>query len=646
MNKTPSHPLRPAWYEPLAKALGLQSDSTAEQVLKKADTVANTLAPNTRRLWKWILTLEGVAVVLPLLWLLVLRLGWHPGYTASAVLTCTLLIVGVCWWLRWRGMQHTWTRARLLAEIARSADATGWLPGRVTVEALASAPKLQVIASGLPQNPAHDDAPDLESLKQRYLKERIQHQRQHYADKRRAAIQERKNLSRWVTRSLDGALFLAVAGAALVISGKADYLMRISGSDYVMGLAGTTLPLVAILMQSLSSFLELNRRTGRYALQIDFLDVIGTRLQEATTLPEAMAIVHQVENVLLGEVVEWFYQAEHAEFFYHSKNVDEAATIQATVEQTRHAWYHRLLGSLSASVGFIVSVILDRLVIVAIAVVLTSAWIAWHVPKDYVATSAIHRRDGRLLSHATADGWNPQPQRTAHGFILIAHGLHDGANRKEDKSRWMERMQNTLETCADLQKSLPEICLVDWNEAAEDPSLQHTFLNDLAAIRSMDEEIGKIVGCKLAMEIKSGKLNANKPMHFIGHSAGGFVVMAAARTLGILGIKPANLHLTILDTPLPDVKEEGDLSHVARDFPLDYYCTSAFARGVPADGWLPGFRRYQIPLGKDMNAYLDAHSYAHEWYTNSILNHDPLGFIRSPFMPRPPATLAPSALKP
>ena len=64
MNKTPSHPLRPAWYEPLAKALGLQPDSTAEQVLKKADTVANTLAPNTRRLWKWILTLEGVAVVL------------------------------------------------------------------------------------------------------------------------------------------------------------------------------------------------------------------------------------------------------------------------------------------------------------------------------------------------------------------------------------------------------------------------------------------------------------------------------------------------------------------------------------------------------------------------------------------------------
>ncbi len=632
MNQSTSHRLRPAWFEPLINALGLQPDSTAAEVLKKADAVANTLAPNTRRLWKWILTLEGVAVVLPLLWLLVLRLGWHPGYTAFAVLTCTLMIVGVCWWLRWRGMQHTWTRARLLAEIARSADACCWLPGRVTVEALSSAPKLQVIANGLPQNPAREEASDLESLKQRYLTERIQHQRQHYYDKRIAAIQERKHFSRWVTRSLDGALFLAVAGAALAISGKADYLLRISGSDYVMGLAGTSLPLVAILMQSLSSFLELNRRTGRYALQIDFLDAVSARLQEAATLSEAMAVVHQVENVLLGEVVEWFYQAEHAEFFYRSKNVDEAATITATVEQTRHAWYYRFLGSLSASVGFIVSVILGRLVIVAIAIVLTSAWIAWHVPKDYVATSAIHRRDGRLLSSATADGWNPPPQRAAHGFILIAHGLHDGANRKEDKSRWMERMQNTLEKSTEFKERLPDICLVDWHEAALDPSLDHNFLNDLAAIRSMGEEIGTIVGCKLAMAVKSGKIQPDQPMHFIGHSAGGFVVMAAARTLGILGIKPQNLRLTILDTPLPDVKEQGDLRYVARDFPLDYYCTSAFAQGVPAQGWLPLFSRFQIKREEKMNAFTDAHSYAYEWFINSIVNHDKEGFARSPFM--------------
>lgn len=635
MEQPPAHPHRPAWYQPLCTALGLQPGATAAQVLEKADAVASTLAPNTRRLWRWILALEGVAVVLPLLWLLVLRLGWHPGYTAAAVLTCTLAIVGVCWWLRWRGMQHTWTRARLLAEIARSAAATGWLPGRVTVEALSTVPKLQVIAAGLPQDSAPETTPDLDSLRQRYLTERILNQRDHYQSKRSAAIHERKNLSRWVTRTLDGALFLAVAGAALVISGRADYLLRVSGSDYVMGLAGTTLPLVAILMQSLSSFLELNRRTGRYALQIDFLEAAAARLQHAATLPDAMAIVHQVETVLLGEVVEWFYQAEHSEFFYRSKNLDEAATIRATVEQARHTWHHRLLGGLTASLSFILSVILGRLVVVAVAIVLTSAWIAWHVPKDYVATSAIHRRDGRLLSSATADGWDPRPERTAHGLILIAHGLHDGANRKEDKSRWMERMQNTLESSKDLALQVPEICLVDWHEAAQDPSLQHNFLNDLAAIRSMGEEIGKIVGCKLAMQIKSGKVRADQPMHFIGHSAGGFVVMAAARTLDILGIRPANLRLTILDTPLPDVKEQGDLSSVIQYHPLDYYCTSAFAQGVPPEGWHPRFSRFQIELKEDMDAYLDAHSYAHEWYIESITNRDKRGFSRSPFMTRP-----------
>jgi len=51
-----------------------------------------------------------------------------------------------------------------------------------------------------------------------------------------------------------------------------------------------------------------------------------------------------------------------------------------------------------------------------------------------------------------------------------------------------------------------------------------------------------------------------------------------------------------------------------------------------------GGKRKQIAvhhvLEEYMDAYLDAHSYAHEWYIDSILNHDPRGFSRSPFMPK------------
>lgn len=627
--KTPSQEhVRPAWVALMYQALGLEPGAGAREVCESADRVACSLAPNARRLWRWILILEGVAVLLPMLWLMVLRVGWSPAYTAFSVLACTMLIVGVSWWLRWRGMQHTWARARMLAEIARSADGTSWLPGRATVEAMASAPRLQAIAADLPQE-APQTALDLEQLKLMYDERRLQNQLKHYTKKRQEALRERKQLSKLVTRSLDGALFLAVAGVALVLSGKGVHLMRVSGSDYVLGLVGTALPLVAILMQSLSSYLELNRRTGRYAQQIDFLNAAAARLKEVTSMPEALRLIHEVENGLLGEVVEWFYQAEHAELFYHSKNVDEAATIQTAVEQTHIRWHARLLRGLMVSMGFIVSVILGRLMVVALAVVITSAWIAFRVPKDYVAGSELHVPDGRLLSHVDAEGWEPVPERAARGFILIAHGLHDGVRRKDDKSRWMSRLQTAIEL--NLNAEVPDICLVDWSEAAETPALMGHFLDDLSAIRSKGEEIGRLVGFKLAMAIQDKKLSLDQPMHFIGHSAGGFVVMGAARTLEKLDLKPKNLRLTILDTPAPDVSQTGDLWAVSQHFPLDYYITSEFAKLVPVAGWLPKFTRYDIKRPDKMDAYLTAHSYAYEWYMESIENNDERGFVRSPF---------------
>ena len=56
----------PDWLEPLYRVIGLPPESPAQEVFEKSDDLATSLAPITRRLWKLILVLEGMAVLLPL----------------------------------------------------------------------------------------------------------------------------------------------------------------------------------------------------------------------------------------------------------------------------------------------------------------------------------------------------------------------------------------------------------------------------------------------------------------------------------------------------------------------------------------------------------------------------------------------------
>jgi hypothetical protein len=242
-----------------------------------------------------------------------------------------------------------------------------------------------------------------------------------------------------------------------------------------------------------------------------------------------------------------------------------------------------------------------------------------------------------LLSAPGADGWEPVPENAENGFVLIVHGLNDGANLPGDKMPWMGQLQKELQT--KLAQSPPEICLVDWHEAAGDPTIGSSLISKVSAIRPQAEEIGRLAGCKLAIAIKRGRIREDRPMHFIGHSAGGFVILSAARTLRDLGIHPANLRLSVLDTPLPDTSTTGDLLEVLKGSEVDFYVSSAFAQGVPADAFLPRFHRFDIPPAPS-TSFVDrlagapeAHSYAHQWFIESVSNGDLRGFARSPLLP-------------
>ena len=147
-------------------------------------------------------------------------------------------------------------------------------------------------------------------------------------------------------------------------------------------------------------------------------------------------------------------------------------------------------------------------------------------------------------------------------------------------------------------------------------------------IRPQGEKVGEVVGKKLHRAISEGRLDPDKPIHLVGHSAGGFVVIHAAKTLNALGVKFADLRITMLDTPLPVME---DIEEVLAFAQVDFYRTSLFAKGVPDSGFHDRFTRFDLALPEGCDSFLQAHFYAFEWYSQSIEDGDPRGFARSPF---------------
>lgn len=644
----------PDWAPPLFSAMGLSEGSDPATILEKAGAMADRLAPSIRRTIRYLLLFQGVAVLAPLLWFLVVRHRWPAEYVSYAVVFCTVVLIAICWWLRWRGMQYARAGARVIGEIARSAVATRGIPGRPTVAALSREPSLQPLACWIDGDDS--ETIPVEEVAPRYVEERVDDQLAYYRRILKGAVFERRRLGRIVTFALDGALFLAVAGLAVSFNPEAYRWFRLSGSDYILGFVGAALPLVALLMQLLGSSLELDRRTGRYAQQIEFLESVREKLLSVRTREALEKIVGDVEGILLGEVIEWYYQAKFSEPYYRSRNIlDSVTEVRQSAARTQRTWTRRIVSGVGIGAGFVGRVVFGRLLVVALSVVITTGLISLHAPSDPMETSRLRKEDGRLLSSAKATDWQPVPKRAENGLLLIAHGLHDGVDTKGrfgegEDAHWMTRMQEEIE--GRLRGSAPEICLVNWHLAANPshfstagleggtqeegegkplPTTPQGWMQNVAAIRPEAEEIGELVGFKLAKAIREGKLNGDRPMHFIGHSAGGFVVIHAAMVLNELGLAPPDLRVTMLDTPVP-VREH--LEQLLETTPVDFYRTSAFAAGIPDSGFRPGFTKFEIEVPEGIDPYTGAHSFAHQWYIGSIANDDGRGFQRSPFAPR------------
>lgn len=606
-----------------------------QKIQSHMDELAMRAAPLARSWSKWMTLIQALAVLVPMLWLTRRTLKYSPSVAALLTLGTVLVLMGALWWMRWRGMQRTWARARLVAEVARSQITAAIFPVLPARRVLESIPELQPILAM--DDPAHEQS--WPQWRDTWIKDRVDDQIAYYKKAKQRAEDSRKQFTRWATVFMDVMLALGAAGVIVTLSDRAPQWLRMLGDhrlEAFLGVAGVLLPLGIVLIQSLRYLQEINRRTARFARQIIMLEKARAELLEAGTPEKALPIVSATEDQLLGEVVDWYFEAETAEQFYQVREGGQEKNHRhaAVGEQSRASRMAWTMGG--AGLLFLGRVVLGRLPFVIAASAATLGWLSYSAPSDPEARSRL-RAEGALVDH-TGKPWIPDPDLVQNGTIIIAHGLHDGAilTATGADSPWMREMYRALQ--GRLGDKAPNIGLVDWAAAAM-PTRIHKiepgnevgeFLGDLAGIPSQAREVGDLLAFRLAQLIWEGKIDRTKPLHLIGHSAGGFVVSRAALRLRMMNLAPDTMHVTILDTPAPDDELTVQVPKACSS--MDFYVTSAFVIGLDDNAPPAGIHLKHItpPPGGSL---LDAHSYAYKWFTQSIPGARPeeSGFGRSPF---------------
>lgn len=628
------------WLPGLLKTAGTTEDAPPEEIMEKVGRVANSAAPLARSWWKWMMLIQGFSVAAPLLWLARRAVGMTPAAAALITLVAVLVLVVSLWWMRWRGMQRTWARARLVVEVMRGQSAAAVCPALPTRRVLRSVPAIQPLLEQ--RDPAMQQP--WPQWRDAWTVSRIDDQEKYFRGAWKKAEKSRRNLTRAATLCMDVMLAFAAAGLVLTFSELAPQWLRMLGDYRVecfLGLAGALLPLIIILLQSLRHLEELNRRTAGYARQVVMLEHARQRLQAAATSEEGMEVVEDTEEELFAEVVDWYFEAETAEQFFQVRDRVRARArnvAPTTSFLLRPVYWMWIIGG--AGLFFLGRVVLGRAPWVVGAAAATLGWLSFSSPTDPEARSKL-QVVGTLVDDS-GHAWNPLEERTPNGCIVIAHGLHDGATFTAggEESRWMREMSLALQK--KLADKTPNIGLVDWATAAAPTNIHRIdpkttvgkFLGDLAGIPSQGREVGDFLAFRLAQLIWEGKISREAPLHLIGHSAGGFVVSRAALRLHQMNLAPKTMHVTILDTPAPDAELLVD---VPKACSVDFYVTSPFVLGLD-DNNPPSNTYLKHIFSTEKLSLLDAHSYAYKWFIRTIPDskREESGFGRSPFFALPP----------
>ena len=637
-----------SWLGPLLHAAGVDTESAMTEIQQAMETMAERSAPVTRSRLVRVAVLQTVAVALPLLWFLVAAMDFPAVAAAVSSALGVGFLLGSVWWLRWRSMHLTWARARLVAEVARSFLAVGNSPVRTSlVTVLRTVPAMQpILWRALVSEKTPEEETDwIDS----YIRDRIDDQEAYFMSKQEQAMRRRRQISKWATLCMDLGLAVAAAGLVVTLSPRADFLAWVFRGDYLwtsLGIFGVLTAVGLLFLQGLRITLEIDRRTARFAQQREMLATMKQRLQ-GTDSNLAVALARTTEQSLLAEVIEWYYQSETTEFFFSRfmgrKNGKIDSPLSIPSKTAAPGGGHKAVMAGGSALLFLARVGLGRLPWVVAAgaatlLLITRAEID-HPDFDSRIRDIVWLRDDRLES------WSPQPPGEVDGYFIVAHGMRDYVDRQImiDAVPWMLNSAQLIR--GRLQQEgieNPEIILVDWKEMAQ-PSAQADaslprhlrLLHDVVLIQPYANLVGRMTGRELAARYAAGEMDPDKPLHLIGHSAGGFVVSEIALQLHLLNWAPEEIHLTILDTPGFESARLHELDQVLPDKVDIYMTTPEISMTAQANAYqqvrLPGVRIQNVE--SPHTGILASHSYAVEWFLNSVGDpEEEEGFGRSPLL--------------
>ena len=637
------------WLPELFETAGLSPDADLETVKSKMSAVANQTAPLTRRGWKWILLLQGLAVLAPLAWLVRRPVDLPVRETALLTLCAVILLVALNWWLRWRGMQKTWARSRLVAEHARSLLATVDCPHMPALQSLALVPALRPL-----RWIAHRPAGSVSFAEWRdfYVQKRIGDQEEYFSEKQKQAESQRKRLTRWATLLLDIALAFAFAGAIVAFAPHyRDWIRKLGDIrlEIVLGVAGALMPLGLLLVQILRGVQELNRRTARFAQQSQMLEQAKARLESVASPKPAMEVIENTERQLLAEVLEWYFHAETAEHFFHIRNIRDHSPKPRALGMDKRSPAHGFSMMVLAKTGiaglFLLRVILGRVPWIVGSGAAALIWVMYHEPSDLKSRNQL--KVLAELKDNLGETWDPSEEKAERGCVILVHGLHGHSifTKLEKKDDWMQQSADAIVQRLGGKDQAPNICLVDWEGVATPSDIYDVVLNtkqgrlvqDVVDIRNQAREVGNELAFRLAqLVLEEKKIRRDRPFHLIGHSAGGFVVARVVKVLSQLHSVPTSLHVTILDTPAPD---EEVLVELPEKCPTDFYISSPVggrnALLQLADFSAPGMHMAQRSPPSNIEDLVDKHRWAYDWFIQTIKDpgSDPQeGFNKSPLV--------------
>lgn len=269
----------------------------------KLDEGAARLAPRVRRLASVPVVYTAVASVLSG----AASRGAFAGVwlAISAVMGITANVLPKT--LRVSQRRSVWARARIAAEVCRSALALWDTPGTYEVIKPEILPEVSAMLDALnllKMKDASRTAVSVEDFKRRYRKDRMEHQLRYFEKNMRQAERHARRYRGAIRICSGAAVVITVWMSAARLKFVSQYPLAVAGRTW-LALAASVLFQIATISGALLIVNESERRRRRFQQMHESLSALAALFDGVRTWSSVLGVVDRIEKTLLVELIEW-----------------------------------------------------------------------------------------------------------------------------------------------------------------------------------------------------------------------------------------------------------------------------------------------------------------------------------------------------